>query len=125
MPRGGKRYFMADNLRVRDVAELRALVQPDVASLVSVAEHEPDGGMFAEMLLLPPNMRFTGADPSRGGGQVFLLLQGTLHHHSTSLAAPASVVLTRDEPALRFAAGADGLQALILQYPGRTGNVKA
>lgn len=119
MPRGGKRYFMADNLAVRAVDDLRALMQPEVTLLLSVADDDPDGGVFAEMLLLPPRMRYTGADPARGGGQVFLILQGALDHHGTTLAAPACVAVTRNEPALRFTAGADGLQVLMMQYPGR------
>ena len=51
--------------------------------------------------------------------QVLLVLQGALTHGNETLAAPASVALTRDEAALRFAAGADGLQVLMLQYPCR------
>ena len=51
--------------------------------------------------------------------QVLLVLQGALTHGNETLAAPASVALTRDEAALRFAAGADGLQVLMLQFPCR------
>ena len=47
--------------------------------------------------------------------QLLLVLQGTLTLGNETLAAPASVTLTRDEVALRFAAGADGLQVLMLQ----------
>ena len=76
-----------------------------------------------QLLLLPPNASYSGAAPSTGGGQVFLALQGVLkhhNHHDESLTAPASVALTCDEAALQFAAGADGLQVLMLQYPCRT-----
>jgi hypothetical protein len=47
------------------------------------------------------------------------LLQGTLEHDGKSLAAPASVALKRDEKALAFTAGANGLHVLMLQYPCR------
>ena len=77
MPRGGKRYFMADNLVVRTAAELKALTRAETTRLMSVDEGE-DAGMFADMLLLPPHEHYTGAVPSSGGGQVFLVLQGTL-----------------------------------------------
>jgi hypothetical protein len=119
MPRGGKRYFMAGNLVMRTSAELRALKQAEVTRLMGVAASEPDAGVFADMLLLGPRMAYTGADPASGGGQMFLVLRGSLEHHGESLAAPASVVLTRDETALSFSAGAEGLQALLLQYPCR------
>ncbi|HTD92052.1 MAG TPA: hypothetical protein VK663_15415, partial [Burkholderiales bacterium] len=99
MPRGGKRYFMADNLPVCTTAELKALVQPEMKRLMGVDHGDPDSGVFADTLLLGPRMPYTGVDPKSGGGQVFLVLQGVLEHHGKSLAAPASVALTRDEPA--------------------------
>jgi len=119
MPRGGKRYFMADHLPLRSAAELKALRETEIKSLLAVAEGDADAGVFADMLWLPPHATYIGADPNSGGGQVFLVLQGTLQHHDQSLTAPASVALTRDEDALHFAAGAQGLQVLMLQYPRR------
>lgn len=119
MPRGGKRFFMADHLAVRTAAELKALAQPELKRLMAVAAGEPDAGMFADILFLGPRMPYEGASPETGGGQVFLVLQGSLEHHGQSLVAPASVALTRDEAALTFRAGADGLQVLMLQYPRR------
>ena len=77
-------------------------------------------GVFADMLLLPPHASYAGADPKTGGGQVFLVLQGALTHEGNMLATPSSIALTHDEPALQFAAGAEGLQVLMLQYPCRT-----
>ncbi len=119
MPRGGKRYFMADHLPLRTVAVLRALARPDIQRVMGVDTGDADGGLFADMLSLGPRMRHTGVDPKTGGGQVFLVLQGALEHHGISLAAPSSVALTRDEAALTFSAGPDGLQVLMLQYPCR------
>lgn len=119
MPRGGKRYFMADHIAVRSVAERQALMQPMVAHLMAVDAGDADAGVFADMLLLPPNAAYVGTDPGSGGGQVYLVLGGTLEHHGQVLGAPAAVALTCDEPALHFTAGADGAQVLIMQYPHR------
>lgn len=119
MPRGGKRYFMADNLAVVSVDDLKSLAQPAVNPLMPAVDDEADAGVFAQMLLLPPDSAYSGAEPQSGGGQVFLVLQGTLEHDGQSLAAPASVALTRDEKALAFRAGPSGLQVLMLQYPRR------
>jgi hypothetical protein len=118
MPRGGKRYFMSAPLAVAECQQLLALGEPGVERLMAVDEGD-DAGLFADMLLLPPQACYRGADPASGGGQVFLVLQGSLVHHDETLAAPASVALTRDEPALAFAAGDGGLQVLMLQYPRR------
>lgn len=119
MPRGGKRYFMADHLPVSSADQLKALRELEIKRLLGVADNDADAGVFADMLLLPPRASHRGADPQSGGGQVFLVLQGMLEHDRQSLSAPASVVLTRDEPALEFSAGADGLQVLMMQYPRR------
>jgi hypothetical protein len=119
MPRGGKRYFMADNLAVRPLAELQALRAPQTQSLMAVNEGD-DAGVFAAMVSLPPHTQYIGADPHSGGGQVFLVLQGAMFQGGQTLAAPASVVLTDDEVAITIAAGGDGVQMLVLQYPRRT-----
>lgn len=119
MPRGGKRYFMADHLPVRTLAELKALCEADVQTLLSVGPADADAGVLAQVVALPPHAPFAGADPRTGGGQVFLVLQGAMRHRDTLLRAPASVALTRDEAALRISAGPDGLQLLVLQYPRR------
>ena len=119
MPRGSKRYLMVDHLPVLAAAELAALKQPEVKQLFALPEADADAGVLASLLLLPPHAHYQGVDPQRGGGQVFLVLQGTLVHHGQVLAAPASVVLTRDEAALSFGAAGDGLQVLMLQYPRR------
>jgi non-homologous end joining protein Ku len=78
-----------------------------------------DAGVYADLVSLPPNTQYHGADPNSGGGQVFLVLQGTLLHDRQALAAPASIALTRDEAAVTLSAGPDGLQMLALQYPRR------
>lgn len=119
MPRGGKRYFMADHLPVSTLSELKARAQLDIKRLLSVAEGDADAGLFAEMLWLPPHVGYTGADPHTGGGQVLLVLQGALKHHDKTLATPGAVALTRDEAALSFSAGSDGVQVLMMQYPRR------
>lgn len=118
MPRGGKRYFVADNLAVHSAAELYALRETEVKVLMAVTDGD-DAGAYAAMVALPPSARYVGADPRGGGGQVFLALQGSLRHGDQMLCAPASVALTPDEAALDFAAGPDGLQMLVLQYPRR------
>jgi hypothetical protein len=118
MPRGGKRYFVADNLAVYSADALRVLRAPETTTLIAVNEGE-DAGAFARMVALPPDTAYDGADPQSGGGQVFLALQGALHFRGQTLTAPASLALTRDEPAVALRAGAQGLQMLALQYPRR------
>lgn len=119
MPRGGKRYFMADHLQVRGREALKTQMRPELQRLMSVPDGDADAGLFADMLFLGPRMPYLGTDPKTGGGQVFLVLQGALEYDKQSLAAPASVALTHDEAALTFHAGSEGLQILMLQYPRR------
>jgi hypothetical protein len=80
-------------------------------------KHDP--GMFADVLSMGPDMSYTGPDPHTGGGQVFLVVQGSMRCNDTTFGTRSGVAVTREEKALTLTSGDTGLQALVLQYPKR------
>jgi hypothetical protein len=83
------------------------------------AAGEADEGLVADALTLPPGVGHHAPDPRTGGGQVLLVLQGSLVLNGAELGVRSAIAVTPDERAVSFAAGSDGAQALILQYPKR------
>jgi hypothetical protein len=116
---GGKRVRMAD-VEPKSASQLEALRGASVNRLFAVERGAPDEGLLAEVLELGPGARYTAPDPKQGGGQVILVLAGTLVHEARDLGVRSAVTVTRDEHAVEFEAGRQGLQALVLQYPKRT-----
>jgi hypothetical protein len=70
MPRGGKRYFMADHLTVHTVDHIKSLERPQVDSRMPAVGDQADAGVFAQMLVPPPYTAYSGADPQSGCGRV-------------------------------------------------------
>lgn len=84
----------------------------DGAVLVSA----PDG-LAAWMLRFAPGERRSGPDPALGGGQAWLVWQGEVTVRDRALARFGCLYLSRDEPALVPAAGTQGAEVLVLQFP--------
>ena len=64
-----------------------------------------------------PNARATAPSPSNGDGQYIVALEGSLMHGGVEKKSKAVVFLKPDEPAFEIAAGAQGCQGLILNFP--------
>lgn len=114
---GKRRTLVADGIVIETPAQLRALDASSAQRLFDVPATEPDAGTFAEVLRLSPGARHVGADPRSGGGQVYLVMQGTCLYDGQSLGCRAAIAVTRDEAPLEIAAGRDGAQLLVMQYP--------
>jgi hypothetical protein len=116
---GPRRVLMAD-VDVKSAAELERFSGTSVSRLFGIERGEPDAGLFADVLELGANTRYTAPAPHEGGGQIVLVLQGALVHNGNELGPRSAIALTADEEAVSFSAGSGGLQALILQYPRRS-----
>jgi hypothetical protein len=53
----------------------------------------------------------------QGGGQFWLVLAGSMLRNGTALPSRSCVFIHPHEPAFTATAGADGLTALMLQFP--------
>lgn len=116
---GPKRVVMAD-VDVKSGAELEALAGASANRLFGIARGEADAGLFADVLELGAHALYRAPDPHDGGGQVILVLQGTLVRDGSEMGVRSALAVTQDEDTVSFSAGPRGLQALILQYPRRT-----
>ena len=117
--RGRKRSFVAEHIKARTEHDLRALKGIEVDRVIGVDRGDPDEGVFADIVSLPPGAQFTGADPKSGGGQVFLVLAGSLMREGKALGLRSAIALTYEEPVVTLHAGPNGAQFMALQYPRR------
>jgi hypothetical protein len=92
-----------------------------VRRLFAAAPGESDSGLRADVVELGARHGYTGPDPREGGGQVILVLQGSIVYAGREMGARSALAVTGDEKPVSFAADAKGVQALVLQYPRRDG----
>ena len=120
MKPGGKRFMLAEGVKVATLADLKQLKAPAVERVIGVDKpDDPEAGVFADIVRLGPSVAYSGADPATGNGQVFMVLQGSIVHNGNEMGLRASIAITREEPAVSFTAGSDGAQVMALQYPRR------
>ena len=117
---GGKRMLKATDVGVKPVEELKSLGAPVVERVSGVEPDDPDAGVLAEVVSLGPNTQYAGIHPKSGGGQVYLVLGGSLVHDGEVLGARSSIAVTLDEKPIAFSSGGEGVQVLVMQYPRRT-----
>ena len=70
------------------------------------------------ILTAPDGQRWRAPDPASGGGQYFLVLQGSMLREGEDLPLHSLSFVARSEPALAVQAGPAGLEALVLRFPG-------
>jgi hypothetical protein len=117
--RGRKRSIVVDAVAVKTLDELSRLGTPVSERVIDAESDEHDPGMFADVLSMGPAMSYTGPDPATGGGQVFLVLQGSMRCNDAVYTLRSGLALTREEKAVTLMSGDTGVQALVLQYPRR------
>jgi hypothetical protein len=77
-------------------------------------------GLEAACWRIAPGETLTGPDPATGGGQYWVCLAGDDTNATTPMQRLSCLFLTPDEPRRTAAAGAAGLQMLVLQFPRLT-----
>jgi hypothetical protein len=115
---GRKRSIVVD-IAMKTPEALSKLPAPVSERVIDTELDKYDPGMFADVLSMGPDMSYTGPDPHTGGGQVFLVVQGSMRCNDTTFGTRSGVAVTREEKALTLTSGDTGLQALVLQYPKR------
>ncbi len=117
---GGKRFFLADDIEVETEEALRALRAPRTERVIAVEANDPEAGLFVDIVSLPPGAPHAMCDPATGGGQIVIVIAGAIACSGEVLGVRSSIAVTRDEVAISFAAGGDGAQLMVMQYPQRS-----
>lgn len=82
-----------------------------------VPEIRDERGLFTQTVTMGPNTRTMTPDRLGGDGQYLVVVKGSLVHEGSERQAPAVVFINRDEPPLEIKAGAQGLEAIIMNFP--------
>jgi rubredoxin len=86
-------------------------------SLHDIPEIRDDQGLFAKALTMAPGARSTAPAPSGGDGQYVVVVKGSLLHDDRERESLTVVHIKPGEDAFRIQAGAQGLEALVLNFP--------
>lgn len=105
----------------------RQVAFPPAASGAAIAETllqpvpgiEDDGGLAAYTLCMKPNAQVQAPDPSHCDGQYLVVLKGSLLHEGKEYPAPALLFVWPEEGPISIRAGAQGLDAMVLDFPRR------
>jgi hypothetical protein len=116
LTRGGKRFLLAEKSVRKPKDELRKLAALQTERVIEVGAGDPDADMFSHVVSMGPDISFTGPDPRLGGGQVLLVLEGSMVYEGSELGLRGAVAVTNVEGPVTVLSGADGLQFLHLQY---------
>ena len=91
-------------------------------------KHDPDirddQGLFTCTLTMGPNTRTTAPSPSSGDGQFVVVVKGSLLHDNREHKALIIVFVKPTEDAFQIQAGAQGLEAIVLNLPQRKQRAK-
>lgn len=108
-----RRHRVSEPLAPSNADSLRSQ-QHDVLATVFAPEAD---GLAAWYLRAMPGSLTHAPAPDQGGGQYVIVTAGSLLHEDNSFDRLACVYVSVNEPPLRLQAGADGLEAVILQFP--------
>ncbi len=108
-----KRHYLAGPLQLSSADALPRLPQ---AMCDSVLAHEDDG-LAAWCLRVGAQGSTLAPDPTHSGGQYLLVANGTLRHNGTLLQRGACLYRSADSGPFWLQGGAEGLEALLLQFP--------
>ncbi len=108
-----KRHRLSGHLALSDAATLQSREQ-DVLEEVMAPEAD---GLAAWFLRAAPGTATYTPDPEPGGGQYVIVAGGTLRHDGVALPRLSCAFVSSDAGPMPLQAGADGLEALIVQFP--------
>ena len=85
--------------------------------LNQVPNIQDDQGLAVYTLVVKPNAKAIAPDPTRTDGQYLIVVKGSFWHDDKEHKAIGLVFVTPQEGPYEIHAGAEGLEALVLNYP--------
>jgi hypothetical protein len=125
---GGARYFPAGRSFMRPTPK-RHRISAQLVSSTAAALHSlssvgcdtvfaPEAdGLASWFLRVGPGMLTHAPDPAAGGGQYIVVTGGTLVYHHRVFPRLSCLYVSRDAGPFALQAGAEGLEALMVQFP--------
>ena len=84
---------------------------------MDIPEIKDEHGLYTRTITMAPKTRTVTPDQAGGDGQYVVAVKGSLIHEGKEKQAPAVIFLRRDEPAIALQAGAQGLEAIVMNFP--------
>jgi len=112
-----KRHGTVENLVLSTKPVLASREELVVERLLQ--EIDADDGLRASLFRLGPEMKVAGSEPSKTGGQYYLIANGNLHLNSQDIPEWAIVFVSQIDMALELHAGSEGAEVLVLEFPLR------
>jgi hypothetical protein len=109
-----KRHGIADGITLSTEPVL--MLRTELAVEPLLPDLDGSDGLAAALIRLGPRMTYTGPDPHAGGGQYYLVLNGSLDFASGSYDKWSTVYVPAADAPLAFSSGAKGLETLLLQF---------
>lgn len=114
--RGPKRFLLAEKVTRKSKEDLLGLTEIEVDRVIDVGADDKDAGVFAHVMSVGPGTSITGTNPRLGGGQVMLVLGGSLTYEGSHMGERAAIAITSEENAVTVKSNSEGAQILYLQY---------
>jgi hypothetical protein len=108
-----KRHRISEHVAVSDAATRQS---QQSAILATVLAPEADG-LAAWLLRAAPDTTTRTPVPAQGGGQYVLVVAGSLLYDGLTFPRLSCLYVSSEEEPVALQAAADGLEALILQFP--------
>lgn len=110
-----RRYLVIDRDKIGLSVSESVAARNDVALDCVIEPH--DDGLASYVLRAGPGVTATGPDPDAGGGQYWLVLNGSLRHAGIEYARHSLAWVSRSEGPFTVIAGDDGFEVGIFQFP--------
>lgn len=108
---GKKRSLLADPIRLS-----LQFKENDTVELQRVLKKHEDG-MCADFIRVPPNLVYEWQNPRDGGGQFYLIVNGTMILENNELPLWSNAFVFPDDEPIKIQSGQKGLEVLALQFP--------
>jgi hypothetical protein len=113
MLRGPKRHFTSSPLECMSAENLKKLAAPAVDEVLP----REDDALAVVWYSVPPGGRVSTISPAGSAGQFLIVANGSIEHASARLSRWENLFVSGDEAAYTIAAGHEGAEVLLLQYP--------
>lgn len=111
-----KRYLLKENLALSTEPVLQNRSEASMEKVFDGLQDDGDG-LGASIMRLGGHGSTTGPDPKKTGGQFYLVLNGSMKLDGQTYPHWSTIYLSRSDEPLHVVAGAEGAEALVLEFP--------